>query len=488
MSGPHASGSAGPAGGDRPATRTILHVDMDAFFASVEQLRRPELRGRPVIVGGRGRRGVVAAASYEARVHGVHSAMPSLRAERLCPDAVFVPGDHARYAEVSGRIMEVFRSFTPLVEPLSLDEAFLDVTGSARLHGDGPTIAAAVRARVLETEGLTCSVGVAPNKFLAKLATEQAKPTASPTGPVPGVGVAVVRPGEERAFLRPLPVEALWGVGPRTLERLHGLGVRTVGQLERFPLDRLVAALGDAHGRHLHALAHARDDRAVEPDQQVRSISHEETFAIDHHDHRALRPELVRMGDAVAGRARRAGVRGRTVTVKVRFGDFRTITRSVTLPAPVDTGPAVVRAAADLLAAVDVGVGVRLLGVGLANLVDGTAPEQLSLEVVGAAGSGPAASPAPAADGVAWRAVTGVVDEIRARFGAEAVLPGSLADGGSLRAKRTGDRQWGPDLVDGVGAAGDAGAPGDDRGTVGGGAGAGRARRGGRGDGAAPRS
>lgn len=417
--------------------RTILHVDMDAFYASVEQLRRPELRGRPVVVGGEGRRGVVAAASYEARAFGVRSAMPSLRARALCPDAVFVAGDHAHYAAVSSRVMAVFREMTPLVEPLSLDEAFLDVTGSRRLHGDGPAIAAEIRRRVLAQEGLTCSVGVATSKFLAKLATEQAKPSASRRGPVPGAGVAVVRPGEERAFLRPLPVEALWGVGPRTLEKLHALGVRTVGQLERLPLAQLTRAVGDAHGRHLHDLAHAVDLRPVEPDQRPKSISHEETFAEDLDTHDDLRTELVRMADAVGRRARTHALAGRTVTVKVRFGDFTTISRSVTLPQAIDSGAAVTRAAAGLLDAIDVAAGVRLLGVGLANLVE-DAPHQLSLDDLAGTGG------APAADGAAWSAVTEAVDAVRARFGDDAVLPATLAGRGGLRAKRSGDQQWGP--------------------------------------------
>ena len=417
--------------------RTILHVDMDAFYASVEQLRRPELRGKPVVVGGAGRRGVVAAASYEARAFGVRSAMPSLRARTLCPQAVFVAGDHAHYAEVSGRVMAIFRSVTPLVEPLSLDEAFLDVTGAFRLHGDGPTIAAEVRRRVLDEEGLTCSVGVAPNKFLAKLATEQAKPSASVRGPIPGTGVAVVRPGDERVFLRPLPVGALWGVGPRTLEKLHGLGVRTVGQLERLPLDQLVRAVGEAHGRHLHDLAHAVDPRPVVPDQRAKSISHEETFVEDIDDPRALHTELVRMADAVARRARHDEVTGRTVAIKVRFGDFTTITRSLTLPRPVDSGPSIVRAASRLLDQVDIALGVRLFGVGLTNLSEG-APQQLSLDDLHRTDG------APAADGAAWSAVTEAIDAVRARFGDDALLPAALAEGGSLRAKRSGDQQWGP--------------------------------------------
>ncbi len=424
--------------------RCVLHVDMDAFYASVEQLRRPELRGCPVIVGGSGRRGVVAAASYEARVYGVRSAMPSVQAQRLCPDAVFVHGDHAHYAEVSGRIMEIFRSTTPLVEPLSLDEAFLDVTGSRRLLGDGPTIARAIRRRVLDEEGLTCSVGVAHNKFLAKLATEQAKPSPSRTGPVPGLGVFEVRPGEELAFLRPLPARALWGVGPRTMERLQRLGVATVGDIERLPVETLIRTVGAAHGRHLHDLAHGRDDRRVEPDQAPKSISHEETFAEDLHDPAAVARELVRMADAVAARARRHGLPGRTVTLKVRFGDFRTITRSVTLPAPIDTAPRIIRAARGLLDEIDVGEGVRLFGVGLSNLGEATA-EQLSLDDLAAAPVGGAPDdPTDRATDRDWDAVTGAIDAVRARFGSSAVLPATLAGPDGLRAKRSGDQQWGP--------------------------------------------
>jgi DNA polymerase IV len=380
---------------------------------------------------------VVAAASYEARAFGVRSAMPSMRARTLCPHAVFVDGDHAHYADVSSRVMAIFRSMTPLVEPLSLDEAFLDVTGALRLHGDGPAIAAEIRARVLAEEGLTCSVGVATSKFIAKLATEEAKPSASVRGPVPGTGVAVVRPGDERVFLRPLPVGALWGVGPRTLERLHALGVRTVGQLERLPLDQLVRSLGGAHGRHLHDLAHAVDPRPVVPDQRPKSISHEETFAEDIDDPRALHTELVRMADAVARRARHQEVSGRTVAIKVRFGDFTTISRSLTLAQAVDTGPAIARAATQLLDQVDIAAGVRLFGVGLANLAD-DAPHQLSLDDLTRAGE------APAADGAAWTAVTEAVDAVRARFGDDALLPAALAEGGSLRAKRSGEQQWGP--------------------------------------------
>jgi len=421
--------------------RTILHVDMDAFFVSVELLRRPELRGRPVVVGGSGPRGVVAAASYEARSYGVFSAMPSARARRLCPDAVFLPGDHAHYSAVSARVMDIFGSVTPLVEPLSLDEAFLDVTGARRLQGDGPTIAHALRARVLAEEDLTCSVGVAPVKFLAKLATGAAKPRPSRTGPQPGPGVSVVRPGDELTFLHPLPVGALWGVGPATLARLERYGIRTVGDLAELPLPTLEGAVGRAHGRHLHDLARGIDARDVEPDLAPKSISHEETYPTDRFDLSELRREAVRMADAVADRLRAHGGRAKTVTIKVRFSDFRTITRSVTLDEPVGSGPSVARAAKDLLARIDLGPGVRLLGVGVSGL-DGTAtPAGRQLTLLDESVDPTATDGA----GGAWGAATGAIDRVRARYGAEAVVPATLAGPTGIRVRRRGDQQWGPD-------------------------------------------
>ena len=407
--------------------RVILHVDMDAFYASVELLRHPELRGRPVVVGGAGARGVVAAASYEARSYGVHSAMPSVRAQQLCPHAVFLDGDHRHYAAVSGRLMEIFRSVTPLVEPLSLDEAFLDISGTRRLLGPPEQVARDLRRRVREAEDLSCSIGVASNKFLAKLATERAKPRASRSGPVEGSGVHVVEPGTELAFLHPLPVEALWGVGRATLPKLQGLGVRTVGDLAALPRERVAGALGPAAGAHLHALAQGLDDRAVVPDQEPKSISHEETFRIDLTSLERLRPEVVRLTDAVAARLRHHGFRGRTVQLKVRYRDFRTVTRSRTLDAPTARGTELLDTAWQLLEQLPVGRGVRLVGVGVTNLT--REPEQQGTLF----GDGED-------DGAAWDAANEAVDAIRSRFGSSLIGPARLAG----RHDAPGTNRWGP--------------------------------------------
>jgi DNA polymerase-4 len=414
------------------AEASILHVDMDSFYASVEVREDPSLRGRPVIVGGSGERGVVASCSYEARAHGVRSAMPSVRARRLCPLAVFLPGRYDLYASYSRRIHEVFCSYTPLVEGISLDEAFLDVSGARRLFGPAERIAHAVRADIGAELGLTCSVGVAASKFVAKLASEAAKPRPSPAGPVPGRGVVVVEPGGELAFLHPLPVEALWGVGPATHRRLARFGVRTVGDLAALPVETLVGALGPSLGRSLHELAWARDGRAVEPERVPKSVGHEETYRRDLHDPEVLHREAVRMADAVAARLRTHGLAGRTVTVKVRFHDFRTITRSHTIATPSDTTPALARVAGALLARVDPSAGVRLLGVGVSNLVP-VASRQLGLGD---------------AETSRWQRASGAVDEIRRRFGDDAVAPAVLARPGrtgmALDVKRRGDTPWGP--------------------------------------------
>lgn len=411
--------------------RVILHVDMDAFYVSVELVRRPELRGKPVVVGGTGRRGVVAAASYEARAFGVFSAMPSSQAVRLCPHAIFLPGDHGLYSEVSERVMAVFADITPFVEPLSLDEAFLDVSGALRLHGSPAAIADQIRTTILETEGLTCSVGIAPNKFLAKLGSEQAKPKASPTGPIMGSGIFEVVAGNELEFLHPLPVRALWGVGQATGKRLASLGIESVGELATTPLDNLVRAIGSAQGKHLHALANGIDDRPVESNREAKSISHEETFAHDMSDGRQIDVELVRQCDAVAQRLRDGGLVARTATLKVRFGDFSTITRRLTAPQAFNSSSELLRIARELMAQVDPGEGVRLLGIGVANLgVDHG--HQLALDF----DDRPTESATAATDAL--------VDDVRARFGNGAIGPASAAVDGALRVKRRGEQQWGP--------------------------------------------
>ena len=419
--------------------RSILHVDMDAFYVSVELVRRPELKGKPVVVGGTGRRGVVAAASYEARAFGVFSAMASSQAQRLCPQAIFLPGDHTLYAEVSARVMSVFADITPLVEPLSLDEAFLDVTGSLRLHGSPATIARSIRTRIWEDERLTCSVGIAPNKFLAKLGSEQAKPTASPTGPIYGRGVFEISPGEELDFLHPLPVRALWGVGKATGKRLASLGIETVGDLAAVPLDHLTRSIGVANGTHLHALANGVDDRPVEADREAKSISSEETFAHDIADPEQLDVELVRQSDAVAQRLRDGSLVARTATLKVRFADFTTITRRLTAPQPFDSSTDLVRMARELLAGIDPGDGVRLLGVGVSNLGEDHGLQlALDLDAEGPDGGRKTTSSA---------ATDALVDDVRSRFGVGAIGPASAAVDGALRVKRRGEQQWGPNAV-----------------------------------------
>ena len=283
---------------------------MDAFYVSVELRRRPELVGQPVVVGGTGPRGVVAAASYEARRFGVTSAMPSTVARRRCPHAVFLPGDHQLYSAVSRDVHEIFRRFTPVVEPLALDEAFLDVTGATRLFGDGVAIARRIRDDVRAELGARAARSASrPNKFLAKLASVEAKPVAHPDRVDPGPGVVEVVAGRELEFLHPLPVERLWGVGPVTLERLRRLGIRTVADLAAIDESAVIASLGKANGAHLLNLSRGIDDRPVEVNRELKSIGHEETFAHDLHDPADLDRELVRLCDAVASRLRRAAHR-----------------------------------------------------------------------------------------------------------------------------------------------------------------------------------
>jgi DNA polymerase-4 len=355
----------------RAAGCTVLHVDMDAFFASVEVRRHPELAGTPVIVGGAGNRGVVTSATYEARRYGVHAAMPTARALRLCPTATVLPGDLALYAEVSRSVMALFRSITPLVEPLSMDEAFLDVTGSGRRLGDAAEIGEYLRARVFDEQGITCSVGVAGTKFVAKLASTSAKPD----------GMRIVRPAEVMDFLHPLPVGALWGVGPKTEEQLLRLGLRTVGDLAHVPAKTLQRALGAASGTHLHELSWGRDPRRVVPDEPEKSTGHEETFGTDVDDPAVIHRELLLLAERTAARLRSGGWLARTVSIKVRFADFATLTRSRTLEVPTDVGKELYDIARALYDALGLDrARIRLVGVRAERLIDaGSATQQLEL-------------------------------------------------------------------------------------------------------------
>jgi DNA polymerase-4 len=353
--------------------RTILHADLDAFFAAVEQRDRPELRGQPVVVGGGSGRGVVAAASYEARVFGIHSAMPSFEARRRCPHAVFVPGDMARYRRESRRVFTIFRRYSPLVEGLSLDEAFLDLTGTGRLLGDAVSAGERLRAEVRNETGLTVSVGIAPVKMVAKIASDLAKPD----------GLQAVAAGEVRAFLAPLPVGRIWGVGAVARARLDALGIATIGDLAAAPEDRLHAALG-SFGVGLARLARGEDAREVEPYREAKSYGEENTFERDVAERAALTGPIRAHADAIARRLRRDRVCGHGVTVKLKLarplggGRYPLITRALALPRPTDDGDAIARAALALLARVEPWEPVRLVGVSVTRLTP-SAETQLAL-------------------------------------------------------------------------------------------------------------
>ena len=350
---------------------TILHVDMDAFYASVSLRERPDLHGLPVIVGGGGNRGVVLSATYEARALGIHSAMPMSRARRMAPQAVIIEPDHRAYAEVSRGVMALFGSITPLVEPISLDEAFLDVSGALRRLGSATAIAELIRARVSDEQQITCSVGVATTKFVAKLASTRAKPD----------GLLVVPADQVIAFLHPLPVGALWGVGEKTEEQLTRLGLRTVGDIANTPLATLRRALGQASGTHLHELSWGRDPRSVSPHEPEKSIGNEQTFENDIDDPEIIHAHLLGLADHVAARLRAAGYVGRTISLKVRFADFSTITRSRTLPRATDVGMEVYDTVKGLYEALGLQrVRIRLVGVRVEGLADAhDAPHQLLL-------------------------------------------------------------------------------------------------------------
>lgn len=420
--------------------RVILHVDMDAFFAAVEVLDDPTLNGKPVVVGGAGPRGVVASCSYEARAFGVRSAMPSVEARRRCRDAIFLPGRYHRYAEMSERFTAVLRAFTPLVEPIALDEAFLDVSGIQRAFGPPPFVARAIRSHVREELELDCSVGVGRTKLIAKLASRAAKPVATSAGVVPGPGVFLVSGGEEDAFLEPLGVRALWGVGPASAARLARIGVRTVGDLRQVPSETLCRLMGAAHGGHLAGMARGEDDRVVVAEREAKSISHEETFIADLSTMADLHPHLVRMADAVAARLQEVGLAGRTVVVKARYPDLSYVTRSQTLAAQLDARKILVLADG-LLRTIDVSQGIRLLGVAVSGLGPPDEWAQLSFDDLESKDAGEAEG---------WRQVEEALGAIRSRFGHAAVAPAALIGDRGLDVKRRGDTQWGPETEGGA--------------------------------------
>jgi DNA polymerase-4 len=384
----------------------ILHVDMDAFYASVEVRDRPELAGRPVIVGHPSGRSVVLSATYAARAFGVRSAMPMSRARGLCPQAVVIAPRHGLYGAVSREVMSIFRAVTPDVEPLSLDEAFLDVSGALRRLGRPAAIGQLIRRQVAQQQDITCSVGVAPNKFVAKLASVHCKPD----------GLLVIPADGVLAFLHPLPVAALWGVGEQTGKALARLGLRTVGDIAATPVAVLERDLGQAAAAHLSALAVGRDDRGVESVVQEKSIGAEETFADDIGDPELIRRELLRLSGRTARGLRAAGCAARTVVVKLRRSDFTTITRSRTLPEPTDVAQRIYATACSLYAAAGLGAGVRLrlVGVRVTGLVPAaSATTQLTL------GERPES----------WREAERAVDRIATRFGTGAIRPAALVDG-----------------------------------------------------------
>jgi DNA polymerase-4 len=382
-------------------TEPILHADMDAFFVEVERRRDPTLLGVPVAVGGAGGRGVIASASYEARRRGVSSAQPTAIALRNCPELVVVAPSHDVYAAVSAEVFQIFRGFTPLVEGLSLDEAFLDVSGLRR-HFESPVdVAIAIRAEIRAQLGLPASVGIAPSKYLAKLASEAAKPD----------GLRHIPVGAQLEFLHALPIGSLWGVGPATLAGLARLGLETVGDLAELPDQTAITALGPAQGRLLLDLARGIDLRPVVPDGETKSISVEETYERDLEGRETIESALLAHSQRLAGRLRRSALGARTLTLKLRYQDFTTITRSITLAGPIDSPRDLFRIACDLLATVDVDHPVRLLGLGGSGLEEPGQGGRLDIDST-----------------EAWHRLEDAVAEVRQRFGDRSVDPARLLD------------------------------------------------------------
>ena len=377
----------------------ILHVDMDAFYASVAELDHPEYKGKALVVGA-GNRGVVLSANYEARKFGIRAAMPVGRAKRMAPHAIFIAPEHHRYSEISERVMAIFHSYTPLVEPISLDEAFLDVTGSQKLFGSGREIAAKIRVQVEKEEGITCSVGIAQSKFIAKLASQHCKPN----------GMLEIKPDRILEFLHPLPVRAIWGVGPKTAESLERLGLHTVADIAHTPRATLIRALGDATGESLYELAWGRDYRDVIPDEPEKSIGNEETFSEDLDNPEEILREFLRMTEKATARLRERSLFAKTISIKIKFADFSSLTRAKTVPIAIDNTHDTYEIVKSLYLALDSeGARIRLVGVSLSNLQEG-APVQLEL---GARERG-------------WREADSAIDRAKARFGRGSVRPGRL--------------------------------------------------------------
>ncbi len=390
-----------------PQTRDqkIIHLDMDAFYASVEILDNPSLAGKPVIVGGSSNRGVVSAASYEARKYGVHSAMPVVTAKKQCPNGIFLPVRMSRYKEISSRIMAIFRTYTPLVEPISLDEAFLDVTDSTKLFGPAEEIAKEIKMRVQKETGLTVSAGVAASKLLAKIASDQEKPD----------GLTVVPPGQEQNFLAALPIKRLWGVGKATRKSLSLMNINTIGDITNLSMALLTSAFGK-QGEHLFLASRGIDEREVIPERTIKSVGHEETFAIDLVKMKKIKKELLFLTTKVGKRLRNYGMAGKTITLKVKYNDFKQITRSRTLASATNDDRKIFHESCSLLERSEAGKRpVRLLGISLSNLTEGTEMRQISLfeeEKTGRKRS----------------ELYEAVDTIGNRFGPEAIKPGTLIE------------------------------------------------------------
>ena len=381
---------------------TILHVDMDAFYASVAEKDNPKLKGKAVVVGA-GRRGVVSAASYEARKFGIRAAMPVYKAKALAPHAIFISPDMARYEEVSRSVMSIFHDITPLVEPISLDEAFLDVTGSRRLLGDGQTIAKLIRARVEQKEGITCSVGIAHNKFIAKIASNQCKPN----------GLLEIDPERVLEFLHPLAAKEIWGVGPKTNEQLAKMGLQTVGDIANTPRSTLIRVLGQASGGSLYELAWGRDYRDVEIEHIEKSISSSETFDQDLDSQEEILKEFLRLTERSVERMREKGFAAGTISIKVRFTDFKTISRSKTVDLPITGTQEIFEVVKNLYLALNLeNVLIRLVGVSLDSLVE---DEEINQMVLGQRTSG-------------WQQADKAVDRIKNKFGSASLRPARLVE------------------------------------------------------------